>query len=79
MAMGRAVVTTDVRGCNQTVIDGKTGLLVPVRDAPALAAAMCQLAGDADLRTTMGFASRRLAEERFDADVVAASVMDALL
>ena len=79
MAMGRAVVTTDVRGCNQTVIEGQTGLLVPVRDAPALGAAMCQLAGDADLRISMGFASRRLAEERFDADVVASSMMDAML
>lgn len=40
MSMGRAVITTDAPGCRETVIDGKTGFLVPVKDAEAVAEKM---------------------------------------
>lgn len=70
MAIGRPIVTTDVPGCRATVIPGVNGLLVPVRDPAALAQAMAQLADDAVLRKAMGRESRRIAEERFDADLV---------
>src|SRR5690606_28516102 len=40
MAMGRPVITTDAPGCRQTVREGETGFLVPVRDPAALAEAM---------------------------------------
>ena len=53
-AMGLPTVATDIRGCRQVVDDGETGLLVPVRDAVAIAAAVEQLVGDAGLRSTMG-------------------------
>ena len=78
MSTGRAVITTDARGCRETVEDGRNGMLVPVRDAPALAEAMSRLAGDPALRTAMGAQGRRLAEDRFDADQVAAVMLRAL-
>lgn len=66
MAMGRAVITTNAPGCRETVDDGVNGLLVPVRDVPALVAAMLRFIQDPQLITSMGLESRRLAEERFD-------------
>jgi glycosyltransferase involved in cell wall biosynthesis len=71
MAMGRAIVTTDVPGCRETVVDGVNGLLVPVRNAAALAAAMLVLAGDPERVAKMGEASRRIAVEKYKAEVVA--------
>lgn len=65
-AMGLPVVATDVRGCRQTVIDGETGRLVPVRDPAALADAIASLLADPALRARMGRQARALAEERFD-------------
>lgn len=70
MAIGRAVVTTDVPGCRETVVDGFNGFLVPARDASALAEKMEQFIQYPKLIETMGLASRRLAEERFNADKV---------
>jgi glycosyltransferase involved in cell wall biosynthesis len=60
------VIATDVRGCRQVVDDGTTGLLVPVRDADALASAIAALAGDPGRRRAMGVAGRRKAEAEFD-------------
>jgi glycosyltransferase involved in cell wall biosynthesis len=65
-AMGRAVVASDVRGCRQTVEDGVTGVLVPVRDAAALEAALEDLIDDGDLRSEYGRNARARASERFD-------------
>lgn len=70
-ACARAVVTTDVPGCRDAIEPGATGLLVPVRDAQALAEAIARLAGDAALRQTMGAAGRALAEREFDVERVA--------
>ena len=65
-ASGRAVVTTNVPGCRDAIEPDMTGLLVPAKDAKALAEAVIKLAEDADLRHRMGRAGRRLAEEAFD-------------
>ena len=66
LATGRAIVTTDSPGCRETVSDGENGILVPARDAPALARAMKQLIQNPTLAVEMGVRSRRLAEDRFD-------------
>jgi len=66
MSCARPVVTTDVPGCRETVVDGETGRLVPVRDVPALVAAILELAADPDLRQRMGEAGLAYAREKFD-------------
>jgi len=70
MAMGRAVITTDVPGCRETVIDGVNGYLVPVRDAAALGQAMLNFVNHPELIATLGSQSRRMAEERFDVNKI---------
>lgn len=78
MAMARPVVTTDAPGCRDTVIEGSNGFLVPVRDVPALAAAMQRFLDAPDLIATMGMASRKLAEERFDVRRINAHMLRAM-
>jgi len=65
-AMGVPVVVTDIRGCRQVVVDGVTGLSVPVRDAAALADAVARLAADEPARQRMGEAARAKAAHDFD-------------
>jgi glycosyltransferase involved in cell wall biosynthesis len=65
-AMGLPVITTDARGCRESILDGETGLIVPARDANALAEALLKLAHDDPLRHSMGQAARRFAAERYD-------------
>jgi glycosyltransferase involved in cell wall biosynthesis len=70
MAMGRAVITTDAPGCRETVREGETGLLVPVRDVAATAAAMRRLAGDVQARQSMGAAGLAYCREKYAVEKV---------
>ncbi len=78
MACGRAIVTSDARGCRETVWPGENGLRVPVGNARALAEAIARLADDPKLCARMGARSLELAREHFDAKVVARQISDAL-
>lgn len=75
-ACARPSVTTDVAGCHDVVRDGVNGLLVPVRDARALADALARLVEDGPLRLRMGREARAIVEARFAAPVIAAQFGD---
>jgi len=66
MSMGRPIITTDVPGCRDTVIDGVNGYLVPVKNSEALAEAMEKFILAPGLINRMGRKSRLIAEEKFD-------------
>lgn len=72
---GRPVVTTDTPGCRETVKDGETGLLVPARDAWALADALEKLIADPGLRRAMGEKARAWVEENAAFSIVNARTM----
>ena len=76
-ASGIPIVATDIRGCREVVAHGENGLLVPVRDGDALAAAITRLSDDADLRTRMGEAGRAKAEREFDERTIVHTVVAA--
>jgi len=66
-AMGKPIITTNVPGCRDTVIDGRNGFLCEVKNSRDLAAKMMQLYQlPATELARMGKASRQLAEEKFD-------------
>lgn len=67
LALGTPVVTTPVTGIPEAVRHGRTGLLVPESDAPALAEAIATLVDDPLLRCELAVAGRRHVEEHFDA------------
>jgi glycosyltransferase involved in cell wall biosynthesis len=75
-AAGRAVITTDSPGCRDVVRAGENGLLVPPRDAGALAAAIRRLVYDSELRRQMGTAGRARAEREFGVQSVVQSHLE---
>lgn len=74
-ACGLPIVTTDVPGCREIVRNGNNGLLVPVRDAPALAEALARLVADPDMRRRMGERGRVLAVGEFSQEQVIAETL----
>jgi glycosyltransferase involved in cell wall biosynthesis len=65
MAMGLPVVTTDVAGTRELVIDGQTGFVIPQGDVLGLAHAIMTLAADEQLRRQMAQAGRHRVEQEF--------------
>jgi glycosyltransferase involved in cell wall biosynthesis len=69
MYCSKPVVATRLgTGVEFVTIDGETGLLVPPKDADALAHALRALLGDAELRKRMGISGRRRVEEVFSVE-----------
>ena len=75
-AVGRPVITCDSTGCRDTVIDGKTGFLVPVKDSEALASRLKILFDDSRLRQEMGVNARKFAEATFSLEDVIVAHLD---
>ncbi|MBI5845475.1 MAG: glycosyltransferase family 4 protein [Deltaproteobacteria bacterium] len=65
-AMAKPIVAADVPGCRDVVDHGKTGLLVPVRDAKSLAEAVSSLLENPGLCGEMGAAGREKMLARYD-------------
>src|SRR5690242_4103357 len=66
MALGTPVIASRVAGIPEALDDGRCGLLVPPRDAGALADAIVRLLGDAELQRTMADRARHRTEQLFD-------------
>ena len=76
-ASARPIVATDRSGCRETVDDGKTGFVVPIKDEAALIAAVDKFMQMTwDERREMGLAGRRKMEKEFDRQIVVKMVVD---
>jgi N,N'-diacetylbacillosaminyl-diphospho-undecaprenol alpha-1,3-N-acetylgalactosaminyltransferase len=69
-SMGVCAVTTDAVGCREAIENGVTGLLVPIRDAAALEAALDRLYNDEALRLKMGEAARKRIVKLFSVETI---------
>jgi len=76
-ACGRALIATDTPGCREVVRHGENGLLVPVHDVDALAAAIADLLSDAPRRRAMGKKGRAIVEREFSIERVVSETLEA--
>lgn len=76
MATGLAVLATDVSAVPEVVLEGKTGRLVPPSDAPAMARAMVELAGDPAGRRKMGAVGAARVRAEFGLDRMVEETLD---
>jgi glycosyltransferase involved in cell wall biosynthesis len=74
-ACGRAMIATDAPGCREIVIPDQTGLLVPIEDPEALAAAIVKLATSPDLRARYGKGARELVVGKLSAKIIGDSIV----
>ena len=65
MACGLPVIASDVMGINNMIQNGNTGILVPVKNAAALADAMESLISDEARSISLSVAARKFAEDKF--------------
>jgi glycosyltransferase involved in cell wall biosynthesis len=75
-ACGLPLIATDVPGCRDVIMNGLDGILVPSRDATALANAIWRLVTDADLASRLGVAAREKVLRSFDEKLVIKRTFD---
>ena len=78
MSIGRPIITTNVPGCRETVVDGINGWLVPKGDSVALAEKMRWFINKSFEINKMGLVSRKIAAEKFDVRKINKSIVDLL-
>lgn len=76
--MGRPIITTDVPGCRETVVDGVNGLLVTARDVEPLASAMQWMVDHPERRSEMGAQSLEMCRRKYDVNAVNAQLLEHL-
>jgi glycosyltransferase involved in cell wall biosynthesis len=69
-AYGLPLIATNVPGCKDVVSDGVNGFLVPAMDSKALANSILKLYENPELCQRFGLVSRRLAENKFDENII---------
>lgn len=74
MALARPVVATNVGGIPEMIEDGRTGLLVPPHDAPALGTAITRLLLDHPLADTIARAGHDLVHDRFCIELMVSAI-----
>lgn len=79
MAIGRAVITTDVPGCRQTVVNGVNGFLIPPWKPEVLAQKMIYFIENPSEIINMGLKGHQMAVEQFDAHTVNLRLVKMLL
>jgi lipopolysaccharide/colanic/teichoic acid biosynthesis glycosyltransferase/glycosyltransferase involved in cell wall biosynthesis len=78
MSMGLPVITTDVPGCREVVVDQETGFLVPPRSADSLAKAMATFIDNPARIAALGVNGRHRVTRLYEASVVAKAMADRL-
>lgn len=78
MGCGLACVASDIGGCRDVILPGKTGYLAEKHDAAGFAAHILRLLDDKALREKTGKAARELAVSKLDYQVIAKPILDVI-
>ena len=69
-AMGLPSIVSDINGCNEIIVEGENGLIIPSKNVEKLKEKMLTLAGDKNLYIKLKENSRRMIENRYEQSVV---------
>lgn len=76
LSMGKPIITTDNPGCRETVVDGKNGFMIPIKNYKILADKMEYFIKNKEAIIEMGRESRILAEEKYDVHKVNQKIIE---
>jgi glycosyltransferase involved in cell wall biosynthesis len=72
-------IVSNATGCIDSVIDGQTGLIVPVGNLDGLSNAIKKLSTDAELRAKLGINARNWVTKEFDQEIVFKNLVDYIM
>lgn len=75
-AMGLPSIVSNINGCNEIVIDGENGIIIPVKDSEALLDAMLKLITNNDLYNKLKSNSRKMIVDRYEQKLVWEAILE---
>jgi glycosyltransferase involved in cell wall biosynthesis len=75
-AMGLPSIVTDINGCNEIIVDGQNGIIIPVKNSDAVYKAMKEMKENNTLRTHLQQNSRTMIVSRFEQKVVWEAILE---
>jgi len=75
-AMGIPSIVSNINGCNEIVVHGQNGLIVPVKDSKSLNESMNLLIQDADLYRSLKGNSRKMITDRYDQKIMWKNILN---
>ena len=75
-AMGLPSIVSDINGCNEIIVEGENGLIIPPKNVEKLKEKMLTLAKDKNLYTKLKENSRRMIENRYEQSVVWNAILE---
>ncbi|WP_035673093.1 glycosyltransferase family 4 protein [Flavobacterium sp. 83] len=65
-AMGLPSIVTNINGCNEIIIDGKNGIIIPVKNREAIEKAILKMINDADFFISLQSNARQMITDRYE-------------
>lgn len=65
-AMGLPSIVTDINGCNEIIIDGKNGIIIPVKNSEAIEKAVLRMIDEKDFFITLQSNARKMITSRYE-------------
>ena len=78
MACGKPVISTKHRGCEDAIVDGQTGFLVPIKQSSPVANKIMHFIDDEKQCRQMGHAARQYIEKYFELDYCTKTIVESL-
>jgi len=75
-AMGLPCIVSDINGCNEIIIEGKNGIIIPVKDSNAIYEAMKKIASDENLQFQLQKNARKMIISRYEQKVVWEAILE---
>lgn len=69
-AMGLPCIVSDINGCNEIIIEGENGVIIPVKNVEAIKVAMFKMRNDVQWCQKLKQNSRKLIQQRYEQQVV---------
>ena len=74
-AMGLPTIATNINGCNEIIVDGLNGILIPYKNSSALEFAMSKIVNEKDYFLNLKSNSRQMITSRFEQNIIWESIL----
>ena len=75
-AMGLPAIVTDINGCNEIIVEGKNGIIIPVKNSKAIENAVLKLVQQKDFFTVLQTNARQMITSRYEQEAMWEAILE---